>query len=119
VLSVEGFDCRPRHRPPRSLPPLLPLRSFSLLAVPFSRNPRYKSVYFFTLQGALPRSESCDCLLIDRATDPLSPLMHEWTYECLAYDLLDIEGNVYRYTVELEGGKKVRGSIREGEAGGG
>lgn len=30
-------------------------------------------------------------LLLDRADDPLSPLMHEFTYQCLVEDLLDIE----------------------------
>ncbi|CAN0193875.1 unnamed protein product, partial [Ectocarpus sp. 13 AM-2016] len=30
-------------------------------------------------------------LLLDRADDPLSPLMHEFTYQCLVEDLLGIK----------------------------
>lgn len=29
-------------------------------------------------------------LLLDRADDPLSPLIHEFTYQCLVEDLLGI-----------------------------
>lgn len=37
-------------------------------------------------------------LLLDRADDPLSPLMHEFTYQCLVEDLLGIQ--VFFMTVE-------------------
>ena len=47
-------------------------------------------------------------LLVDRMTDPLTPLAHDWTYEGLVYDLLDIDNatGVYKYQAELEGGRK-------------
>lgn len=57
-------------------------------------------------QGQLPAKETCDLLILDRSYDPVVPFIHEWTYECLVYDLLDIvEGSVYRYKVELQSGK--------------
>ncbi|CAN0336904.1 unnamed protein product, partial [Scytosiphon promiscuus] len=44
-------------------------------------------------------------LLLDRADDPLSPLMHEFTYQCLVEDLLDIEDGRVSYTAETGKGK--------------
>ncbi|CAM9427731.1 unnamed protein product [Hapterophycus canaliculatus] len=44
-------------------------------------------------------------LLLDRADDPLSPLMHEFTYQCLVEDLLEIEDGRVSYTAETGKGK--------------
>lgn len=30
-------------------------------------------------------------ILLERASDPLTPLLHEFTYQCMIYDLLNIE----------------------------
>ena len=35
----------------------------------------------------------------------MAPVIHEWTYEAMAYDLLGLEGNVFQYTAETAGGK--------------
>lgn len=40
--------------------------------------------------------ESCDLLVLDRSYDAVAPFIHEWSYEALAYDLVPIEGNVYK-----------------------
>ena len=56
-------------------------------------------------QGHAER-ERATILLVDRADDPLSPLMHEFTYQAMAHDLLtiDVNGKV-SYTVPTNAGK--------------
>ncbi|KAJ1480174.1 Sec1-like protein [Baffinella frigidus] len=36
-------------------------------------------------------------LVLDRASDVTSPLMHEYTYQAMAHDLLDIKDERYKY----------------------
>lgn len=34
--------------------------------------------------------------MLDRSVDPVAPVIHEWTYEALVYDLLSLDDNIIR-----------------------
>jgi len=46
-------------------------------------------------------------LILDRKFDPMTPLLHEFTYQAMIYDLIkDIEDNCYTYEYTTDGEKK-------------
>lgn len=50
-------------------------------------------------------------LICDRAFDPITPLMHEYTYQAMGNDLLDINDGVVSYTVETGRGRDEKQAI--------
>ncbi|XP_024530401.1 SNARE-interacting protein KEULE [Selaginella moellendorffii] len=53
-----------------------------------------------------PQNETCDLLILDRAVDPIAPVIHEWTYEAMCHDLLSLEGSKYTYEITTSSGKR-------------
>ncbi|KAK4489866.1 hypothetical protein RD792_000513 [Penstemon davidsonii] len=51
-----------------------------------------------------PQSETCDLLILDRSIDQIAPIIHEWTYDAMCHDLLNIEGNKYVHEVQNKTG---------------
>ncbi|OWM64946.1 hypothetical protein CDL15_Pgr028664 [Punica granatum] len=52
---------------------------------------KYKSIPNF------PQKETCDLLIVDRSIDLIAPVIHEWTYDAMCHDLLNMDGNKYVY----------------------
>ncbi|KAL3499481.1 hypothetical protein ACH5RR_038574 [Cinchona calisaya] len=51
-----------------------------------------------------PQTETCELLILDRSVDQIAPIIHEWTYDAMCHDLLNMEGNKYVHEVPSKTG---------------
>jgi syntaxin-binding protein 1 len=65
--------------------------------------------WYYGMSGHMERDRS-SLLLLDRSFDPLTPLMHEFTYQAMVNDLLDIDDDKISYKADVVKGEE------EGEA---
>ncbi|KAH8960961.1 hypothetical protein BDL97_05G025200 [Sphagnum fallax] len=52
-----------------------------------------------------PQVETCELIIVDRSIDPIAAVIHEWTYDAMCHDLLDLDGNKYIYET-TNGGRR-------------
>ncbi|XP_042007570.1 SNARE-interacting protein KEULE-like isoform X2 [Salvia splendens] len=51
-----------------------------------------------------PQMETCELLILDRSVDQIAPVIHEWTYDAMCHDLLNMDGNKYIHEVPSQTG---------------
>ncbi|XP_039138227.1 SNARE-interacting protein KEULE-like [Dioscorea cayenensis subsp. rotundata] len=61
--------------------------------------------YKATIPG-FPQKETCKLLIVDRSIDQIAPVIHEWTYDAMCHDLLNLDGNKYVYEVPGNNGSE-------------
>ncbi|KAI3727528.1 hypothetical protein L6452_16144 [Arctium lappa] len=61
---------------------------------------KYKALNNFSF----PQTETCELLILDRSIDQIAPVIHEWTYDAMCHDLLDMDGNKYVHEVASKTG---------------
>ncbi|KAK8967365.1 SNARE-interacting protein KEULE [Platanthera guangdongensis] len=60
---------------------------------------RYKSSI-----SEFPQTETCELLILDRSVDQIAPIIHEWTYDAMCHDLLNMDGNKFVHEVPSKTG---------------
>lgn len=60
---------------------------------------RYKSSI-----SDFPQTETCELLILDRSVDQIAPIIHEWTYDAMCHDLLNMDGNKFVHEVPSKTG---------------
>ncbi|KAJ2159618.1 syntaxin binding protein 1 [Coemansia sp. RSA 552] len=74
------------------------------------------------IREGLPKETDSDkpqteLIIVDRSADPVAPILHEFTYEAMVYDLLDIEdGTKFTYTAKLGSGEEETKSVKLDES---
>ncbi|CDP09881.1 unnamed protein product [Coffea canephora] len=58
-----------------------------------------------------PQTETCELLILDRSVDQIAPVIHEWTYDAMCHDLLNMEGNKYVHEVPSKTGVPERKEV--------
>ncbi|KAI3787371.1 hypothetical protein L1987_41800 [Smallanthus sonchifolius] len=63
----------------------------------------YINTYKTTIPN-FPQTETCELLVLDRSVDLVAPIIHEWTYDAMCHDLVDLDGNKYVMEIPSKSG---------------
>ena len=55
-------------------------------------------------------------IIVDRGYDPVAPIIHELTYQAMVNDLLEMDGDVIRYTTTNDQGQEQLKEVILGKA---
>lgn len=99
--------CAPKSAKDTTMPTTFrELVSTKLAAELSDRLVKYKSTI-----SNYPQTETCELLIVDRSIDPIAPVIHEWTYDAMCHDLLNMEGNKYVYEMTTHKGRKEKKEV--------
>uniref|UniRef100_A0A7S0KFG8 Uncharacterized protein n=1 Tax=Micromonas pusilla TaxID=38833 RepID=A0A7S0KFG8_MICPS len=56
---------------------------------------------------------TCDVLIVDRSVDPIAPIVHEWTYEAMLFDLCEVNhrNGLFKYKIETNKGTQDKEAV--------
>lgn len=70
----------------------------------------YSQLLEMQKNSTVPSSETCDLIILDRGYDPVAPLIHEWTYEAMVFDLVppsNFKGKVFLRQAKTGDGRTI------------
>uniref|UniRef100_A0A0D9WLI2 SNARE-interacting protein KEULE n=1 Tax=Leersia perrieri TaxID=77586 RepID=A0A0D9WLI2_9ORYZ len=101
AIDMQEFPCV-RYRAPKGSDPLTTAK--------FDMVPKWLATAVWDIVSKykstipeFPQKETCELLIVDRPIDQIAPVIHEWTYDAMCHDLLEMDGNKYIYEVSKMG----------------